>query len=59
MHDKEGLGDGVYQPTSDVNIGDVAYFTENTYHRCFNVFELSDEVFDTRNRPDDNRKQID
>jgi hypothetical protein len=44
----EGLGDAVYYPTPEMKIGDVAYFTGVTYHRCFNVFELSQEVTKTK-----------
>jgi len=44
----QGFGDAIYQPVpaDALNIGDVAYFTENTYHWRCNVFDISDEVFD-------------
>lgn len=48
----EDLGDALYYPTPEVKIGDVAYFTGITYHRCFNVFELSQEVQQTLNCAD-------
>lgn len=38
------LGDAVYYPTPNINIGDVAYFAGTTYHLYFNVFQLRPEV---------------
>src|SRR5579862_1189580 len=40
----EGLGDGLYYPNPDVRLGDVAYFTDVTYHILFNVFQLTSTV---------------
>ena len=38
-------GDALYYPVLDAKVGDVAYFADGTYQTRFNVFELSQEVF--------------
>jgi hypothetical protein len=35
---------GLYHPTRDIEIGDVAYFLGSDYVRVFNIFDLSPEV---------------
>lgn len=38
------LGEGLLFPTTDVEIGDVAYFTGGTYVAFFNAFQISQAV---------------
>jgi hypothetical protein len=42
---------GLYHPTRDIAIGDVAYFYGSDYFRIFNIFDLSSEVLHFMNCP--------
>ena len=37
-------GDGLYQPSPEPKIGDVAFFYKGTYHSKFNVWEMTEKV---------------
>jgi hypothetical protein len=37
---KGSFGDGVYMPTTDIKVGDVAFYEDSVYRRVFNVFDL-------------------
>jgi hypothetical protein len=41
---EEGLGDGLFYPSREARIGDVAYFEGPTYKTWFNIFDPTHQV---------------
>ena len=40
----ENLGDALYRPTFQAEIGDIAYFDGGTYHVLFNAYRMTEQV---------------